>query len=115
MNTTGKEYSFEQPVNGKTAWPYEFPSFVAGDCNFEKPLAACGYSQGRDDDLDWEQVNTREKPPSDLWLPSGKDGGMTIPSVRFNSPTFQPELYSSQWSKTLLDSDLDSWPYEWAN
>lgn len=50
-----------------------FP-FVTGDCNFEKPLAACGYSQGRDDDLDWEQVNTREKSPSDPWMPSGKDG-----------------------------------------
>ncbi|KAJ4936644.1 hypothetical protein JOQ06_001233 [Pogonophryne albipinna] len=41
-----------------------------GDCNFEKPLAACGYSQGRDDDLDWEQANTREKLSSDPWLPS---------------------------------------------
>ncbi|MEQ2299683.1 hypothetical protein AMECASPLE_017692 [Ameca splendens] len=45
-----------------------------GDCNFEKPLAACGYSQGRDDDLDWEQVNSREKTSSDPWMPLGKDG-----------------------------------------
>ncbi|KAG7525156.1 receptor-type tyrosine-protein phosphatase mu isoform X5 [Solea senegalensis] len=42
-----------------------------GDCNFETPLAACGYSQGRDDDLEWEQANTREKPSSDPWMPSG--------------------------------------------
>lgn len=49
-----------------------FP-FVTGDCNFEKPLAACGYSQGRDDDLDWEQASTREKSSSDPWMPSGKD------------------------------------------
>lgn len=48
-------------------------SFITGDCTFEKPLAACGYSQGRDDDLDWEQASTREKPSSDPWVPSGKD------------------------------------------
>lgn len=46
--------------------------FITGDCTFEKPLAACGYSQGRDDDLDWEQASTREKPSSDPWVPSGK-------------------------------------------
>lgn len=67
-------HSFEQQVNGKAVKQYEFLPFVAGDCNFEKPLAACGYSQGRDDDLDWEQANTREKPSSDPWMPSGEDG-----------------------------------------
>lgn len=46
-----------------------------GDCDFERPLSACGYSQGRDDDLDWEQANTREKPSSDPWMPSGKSTG----------------------------------------
>ncbi|KAM7379626.1 hypothetical protein PAMP_005168 [Pampus punctatissimus] len=51
--------------------PVELDTTVCGDCNFEKPLAACGYSQGRDDDLDWEQANTREKPSSDPWMPSG--------------------------------------------
>ncbi|XP_045908154.1 protein tyrosine phosphatase receptor type Ma isoform X1 [Micropterus dolomieu] len=54
-----------------------------GDCNFEKPLAACGYSQGRDDDLDWEQANTREKPSSDPWMPSGSDFMMANTSGRF--------------------------------
>uniref|UniRef100_A0A7N8YPF3 protein-tyrosine-phosphatase n=1 Tax=Mastacembelus armatus TaxID=205130 RepID=A0A7N8YPF3_9TELE len=54
-----------------------------GDCNFEKPLAACGYSQGRDDDLDWEQANTREKPSSDPWMPSGSAFMMVNTSGRF--------------------------------
>lgn len=47
--------------------------FFTGDCSFEEPLATCGYSQGRDDDLDWEQANTGEKSSSDPWMPSGKD------------------------------------------
>ncbi|XP_037537304.1 receptor-type tyrosine-protein phosphatase mu [Nematolebias whitei] len=54
-----------------------------GDCNFEKPLAACGYSQGRDDDLDWEQVNTREKTSSEPWMPSGPGFVMVNTSGRF--------------------------------
>eukprot|EP00064_Thunnus_orientalis_P009402 superscaffoldBa00001190_g9426 len=54
-----------------------------GDCNFEKPLAACGYSQGRDDDLDWEQANTREKSSSDPWMPSGSAFLMVNTSGRF--------------------------------
>ncbi|XP_061694525.1 receptor-type tyrosine-protein phosphatase mu-like isoform X8 [Syngnathoides biaculeatus] len=55
-----------------------------GDCNFAKPLAACGYSQGRDDDLDWEQVNTREKPSFDPWMPSGAAFMMVNTSGRFS-------------------------------
>ncbi|XP_047224870.1 receptor-type tyrosine-protein phosphatase mu-like isoform X3 [Girardinichthys multiradiatus] len=54
-----------------------------GDCNFEKPLAACGYSQGRDDDLDWEQVNSREKTSSDPWMPLGSAFMMVNTSGRF--------------------------------
>ncbi|XP_032387408.1 receptor-type tyrosine-protein phosphatase mu isoform X10 [Etheostoma spectabile] len=54
-----------------------------GDCNFEKPLAACGYSQGRDDDLDWEQANTREKSSSDPWMPPGSAFMMMNTSGRF--------------------------------
>uniref|UniRef100_A0A3B3TJ64 Receptor-type tyrosine-protein phosphatase kappa n=1 Tax=Poecilia latipinna TaxID=48699 RepID=A0A3B3TJ64_9TELE len=54
-----------------------------GDCNFEKPLAACGYSQGRDDDLDWEQVNSREKTSSDPWMPSASTFMMVNTSGRF--------------------------------
>uniref|UniRef100_A0AAZ3RZK2 Receptor-type tyrosine-protein phosphatase kappa n=2 Tax=Oncorhynchus TaxID=8016 RepID=A0AAZ3RZK2_ONCTS len=45
-------------------------SFVTGDCEFDKPFAACGYSQGREDDLDWEQANTRVKPTADPWMPT---------------------------------------------
>uniref|UniRef100_A0A8C6UHD6 protein-tyrosine-phosphatase n=1 Tax=Neogobius melanostomus TaxID=47308 RepID=A0A8C6UHD6_9GOBI len=55
----------------------------AGDCNFEKPLAACGYSQGRDDDLDWEQINSREKSSTDPWMPSGSAFVMVNTSGRF--------------------------------
>ncbi|XP_062337330.1 receptor-type tyrosine-protein phosphatase mu-like isoform X3 [Osmerus eperlanus] len=54
-----------------------------GDCDFEKPLAACGYSQGREDDLDWEQANTREKPSSDPWMPAGSAFMMVNTSGRF--------------------------------
>ncbi|XP_072296813.1 receptor-type tyrosine-protein phosphatase mu-like isoform X3 [Eucyclogobius newberryi] len=55
-----------------------------GDCNFERPLAACGYSQGREDDLDWEQVNSREKSSStDPWMPSGAAFMMVNTSGRF--------------------------------
>ena len=48
------------------------PLCVSGDCNFERPYSSCGYSQGRDDDLDWEQANTLEKPPTDQWMPTGE-------------------------------------------
>ncbi|KAK3513246.1 hypothetical protein QTP70_009713 [Hemibagrus guttatus] len=41
------------------------------DCSFEKPFGACGYSQGRDDDLEWEQANTKEKPSTNQWMPPG--------------------------------------------
>ncbi|XP_076151628.1 receptor-type tyrosine-protein phosphatase mu-like [Alosa pseudoharengus] len=43
-----------------------------GDCDFERPYSSCGYSQGRDDDLDWEQANTLDKPPTDQWMPKGE-------------------------------------------
>lgn len=68
-------HSFERHVNGKAAKQYKFLPFSTGDCDFERPLSACGYSQGRDDDLDWEQANTREKPSSDSWMPSGNGSG----------------------------------------
>uniref|UniRef100_A0A3P8WHF7 Receptor-type tyrosine-protein phosphatase kappa n=1 Tax=Cynoglossus semilaevis TaxID=244447 RepID=A0A3P8WHF7_CYNSE len=54
-----------------------------GDCDFEKPLTACGYSQGRDDDLEWEQANTKEKPSSDPWMPSGSAFVFVNTSGRF--------------------------------
>ncbi|XP_031415704.2 receptor-type tyrosine-protein phosphatase mu-like isoform X5 [Clupea harengus] len=54
-----------------------------GDCNFERPYSSCGYSQGRDDDLDWEQANTLEKPPTDQWMPTGSAFMMVNTSGRF--------------------------------
>uniref|UniRef100_A0A3B3ZPI1 Uncharacterized protein n=1 Tax=Periophthalmus magnuspinnatus TaxID=409849 RepID=A0A3B3ZPI1_9GOBI len=49
-----------------------------------EPLSACGYSQGREDDLDWEQISTREKSSStDPWMPSGAAFMMVNTSGRF--------------------------------
>uniref|UniRef100_A0A8B9KMY6 protein-tyrosine-phosphatase n=1 Tax=Astyanax mexicanus TaxID=7994 RepID=A0A8B9KMY6_ASTMX len=52
-------------------------------CFFEKPFTACGYSQGRDDDLDWEQANTKEKPSANQWMPPGSTFMMVNTSGRF--------------------------------
>ncbi|XP_063064627.1 receptor-type tyrosine-protein phosphatase mu-like [Engraulis encrasicolus] len=54
-----------------------------GDCEFERPYTSCGYSQGRDDDLDWEQANTVDKPPTDQWMPNGAAFMMVNMSGRF--------------------------------
>ncbi|XP_070988162.1 receptor-type tyrosine-protein phosphatase mu-like [Oncorhynchus clarkii lewisi] len=54
-----------------------------GDCDFDKPFAACGYSQGREDDLDWEQANTRVKPTADPWMPTDSAFIMVNTSGRF--------------------------------
>ncbi|GAA6090934.1 receptor-type tyrosine-protein phosphatase mu-like isoform X1 [Tachysurus ichikawai] len=48
------------------------PSSFNGDCNFERPYSECGYSQGKDDDFDWEQVNTKLRPSTDPWIPAGQ-------------------------------------------
>lgn len=58
--------------NGKHADNINVFSFVAGDCDFEKPFSSCGYTQGRDDDLDWEQIDTSEKSSLDPWVPPGE-------------------------------------------
>uniref|UniRef100_A0AAZ3QHZ8 protein-tyrosine-phosphatase n=1 Tax=Oncorhynchus tshawytscha TaxID=74940 RepID=A0AAZ3QHZ8_ONCTS len=42
-----------------------------GDCNFERPYTACGYSQGKDDHFDWEQANTKVRPSPNPWMPTG--------------------------------------------
>ncbi|MBN3307031.1 PTPRM phosphatase, partial [Amia calva] len=57
--------------------------FLTGDCNFENSYVTCGYSQAKDDDLDWEQVNTKEKPSSDPWIPSGSAFMMVNTSGKF--------------------------------
>ncbi|TSK16090.1 Receptor-type tyrosine-protein phosphatase mu [Bagarius yarrelli] len=54
-----------------------------GDCNFERPYSECGYSQGKDDDFDWEQVNTKLRPSTDPWIPAGSAFMMVNTSGRF--------------------------------
>uniref|UniRef100_A0A4W4E2C8 protein-tyrosine-phosphatase n=1 Tax=Electrophorus electricus TaxID=8005 RepID=A0A4W4E2C8_ELEEL len=55
----------------------------AGDCNFERSYTECGYSQGKDDDFDWEQVNTKQKPSAEPWIPTGSAFMMVNTSGRF--------------------------------
>ncbi|KAF4090043.1 hypothetical protein AMELA_G00045160 [Ameiurus melas] len=54
-----------------------------GDCNFERPYSECGYSQGNDDDFDWEQVNTKLRPSADPWIPASSAFMMVNTSGRF--------------------------------
>ncbi|XP_049336665.1 protein tyrosine phosphatase receptor type Ma isoform X16 [Astyanax mexicanus] len=54
-----------------------------GECNFERPYAECGYSQGKDDDFDWEQVNTKQRPSTDPWIPAGSSFMMVNTSGKF--------------------------------
>uniref|UniRef100_A0A8B9HYR1 protein-tyrosine-phosphatase n=1 Tax=Astyanax mexicanus TaxID=7994 RepID=A0A8B9HYR1_ASTMX len=58
-------------------------SLCTGECNFERPYAECGYSQGKDDDFDWEQVNTKQRPPTDPWIPAGSSFMMVNTSGKF--------------------------------
>lgn len=60
--------AFLQLINA--VQPFFF--FSSGDCNFERPYSECGYSQGKDDDFDWEQVNTKLRPSTDPWVPAGQ-------------------------------------------
>ncbi|XP_063062823.1 protein tyrosine phosphatase receptor type Ma isoform X3 [Engraulis encrasicolus] len=66
-----------------------------GDCNFERPYTSCGYTQGKDDDFDWEQGNTKERPSSDPWVPSGSAFMMVNTSGRSagqKAQLFVPQL-----------------------
>nr|XP_055059723.1 receptor-type tyrosine-protein phosphatase mu-like isoform X2 [Misgurnus anguillicaudatus] len=66
-----------------------------GDCDFEKPFQSCGYTQGRDDDLDWEQLDTSEKPSLDPWMPPGSAFMMVNSSGRYagqKALLFTPQL-----------------------
>ncbi|KAF4087887.1 hypothetical protein AMELA_G00076400 [Ameiurus melas] len=60
-----------------------------GDCNFERPYSECGYSQGKDDDFDWEQVNTKQRPSTDPWTPAGSAFMMVNTSGRFSGQRAQ--------------------------
>ncbi|XP_073788340.1 receptor-type tyrosine-protein phosphatase mu isoform X5 [Danio rerio] len=65
-----------------------------GDCDFQKPFSSCGYTQGRDDDLDWEQISS-DKPSLDPWVPPGSAFVMVNSSGRFagqKARLFTPQL-----------------------
>ncbi|XP_016387974.1 receptor-type tyrosine-protein phosphatase mu-like, partial [Sinocyclocheilus rhinocerous] len=66
-----------------------------GDCDFEKPFSSCGYTQGRDDDLNWEQIDTSEKSSLDPWVPPGSAFMMVNSTGRFagqKALLFTPQL-----------------------
>ncbi|XP_051969458.1 receptor-type tyrosine-protein phosphatase mu-like [Xyrauchen texanus] len=67
------------------------------DCLLEKSYTECGYSQGRDDDFDWEQMNTKQKPSSDRWVPSGSAFMMANTSGKF--PGQKAQLYVPQFKE----------------
>uniref|UniRef100_A0A671NYN0 Receptor-type tyrosine-protein phosphatase kappa n=1 Tax=Sinocyclocheilus anshuiensis TaxID=1608454 RepID=A0A671NYN0_9TELE len=66
-------------------------------CLLEKPYTDCGYSQGKDDDFDWEQINTKQKPSSEPWLPSGSAFMMVNTSGRSSGQRAQ--LYLPQFKE----------------
>uniref|UniRef100_A0A672MME9 Receptor-type tyrosine-protein phosphatase kappa n=1 Tax=Sinocyclocheilus grahami TaxID=75366 RepID=A0A672MME9_SINGR len=63
----------------------------------QKPYTVCGYSQGKDDDFDWEQINTKQKPSSEPWLPSGSAFMMVNTSGRSSGQRAQ--LYLPQFKE----------------
>ncbi|XP_050960547.1 LOW QUALITY PROTEIN: protein tyrosine phosphatase receptor type Ma [Labeo rohita] len=67
------------------------------DCLLEKSYTDCGYSQGKDDDFDWEQINTKQKPSSDPWVPSGSAFMMVNTSGRVSGQRAQ--LYMPQFKE----------------
>uniref|UniRef100_A0A8C2KYH0 Receptor-type tyrosine-protein phosphatase kappa n=1 Tax=Cyprinus carpio TaxID=7962 RepID=A0A8C2KYH0_CYPCA len=73
------------------------PLLSAEDCLLEKSYTDCGYSQGKDDDFDWEQINTKQKPSSEPWLPSGQSVMMVNTSGRSSGQRAQ--LYMPQFKE----------------
>ncbi|XP_059381273.1 receptor-type tyrosine-protein phosphatase mu-like isoform X3 [Carassius carassius] len=67
------------------------------DCLLEKSYTDCGYSQGKDDDFDWEQINTQQKPSSDPWVPSDSAFMMVNTSSRVSGQRAQ--LYMPQFKE----------------
>ncbi|XP_058622061.1 protein tyrosine phosphatase receptor type Ma isoform X5 [Onychostoma macrolepis] len=67
------------------------------DCLLEKSYTDCGYSQGKDDDFDWEQINTKQKPSSDPWVPSDSAFMMVNTSGRVSGQRAQ--LYMPQFKE----------------
>lgn len=103
-----RNLSFPGRGNGKSADNINVCPFVAGDCDFEKPFSSCGYTQGRDDDLDWEQMDTSEKPSLDPWVPPGEtvalinhwsiSGGSCLIVAFWQSFICTEEGQASQWA-----------------
>ncbi|XP_043081965.1 protein tyrosine phosphatase receptor type Ma isoform X4 [Puntigrus tetrazona] len=67
------------------------------DCLLEKSYTDCGYSQGKDDDFDWEQINSKQKPSSDPWVPSDSVFMMVNTSGRASGQRAQ--LYMPQFKE----------------
>uniref|UniRef100_A0A9J8A8Q3 Receptor-type tyrosine-protein phosphatase kappa n=1 Tax=Cyprinus carpio carpio TaxID=630221 RepID=A0A9J8A8Q3_CYPCA len=67
------------------------------DCLLEKSYTDCGYSQGKDDDFDWEQINTQQKPSSDPWVPSDSAFMMVNTSSRVSGQ--RAHLYMPQFKE----------------
>ncbi|XP_039512287.1 protein tyrosine phosphatase receptor type Ma isoform X9 [Pimephales promelas] len=59
------------------------------DCLLQKSFSECGYTQGKDDDFNWEQMNTRQKPSPDPWLPTDSVFMMANASGRFSGQKAQ--------------------------
>ncbi|XP_056307109.1 protein tyrosine phosphatase receptor type Ma isoform X4 [Danio aesculapii] len=59
------------------------------ECLLEKSYTDCGFSQGKDDDFDWEQINSRQKPSADPWVPTGSAFLMANTSGRFSGQKAQ--------------------------
>lgn len=59
------------------------------ECLLEKSYTDCGFSQGKDDDFDWEQINSRQKPSTDPWVPTGSAFLMANTSGRFSGQKAQ--------------------------
>ncbi|XP_067290842.1 protein tyrosine phosphatase receptor type Ma isoform X4 [Pseudorasbora parva] len=59
------------------------------ECLLEKSYSECGYTQGKDDDFDWEQINIRQKSWSESWIPEGSVFMMANASGRFSGQKAQ--------------------------
>uniref|UniRef100_A0A8C2FKQ5 protein-tyrosine-phosphatase n=1 Tax=Cyprinus carpio TaxID=7962 RepID=A0A8C2FKQ5_CYPCA len=74
------------------------PTLLHSDSNCSsKSYTDCGYSQGKDDDFDWEQINTQQKPSSDPWVPSDSAFMMVNTSSRVSGQ--RAHLYMPQFKE----------------
>ncbi|XP_048858089.1 receptor-type tyrosine-protein phosphatase mu-like isoform X6 [Brienomyrus brachyistius] len=83
-----------------------------GDCDFEKSYTTCGYSQSKDDDFDWEQANTKERPSPDPWMPSGSAFMMVNASGRSagqKAHLLMPQLRENDTHCLILQYFVSGW------